>query len=389
MMKSKSKVRWGWWVAGSLLIVLIAARLSLSYFVTRYVNGVLAEIPGYYGSIYDVDIRLYRGAYTVDSLKLFKLDGNKRVPFVDIPVSDLSVEWGALLDGEIVGEAVFRDPVLNFIGGNKSDTSQNQTGDDVDWTEPLKRLTPFKINRLEVTNGTITFHDFTTKPKVNISLEKLDLLCTNLNNATDQSERLPSTVTLSGTSIGGGQLKLDMEINVLKEIPDLDMDMRFENVDMKALNDFFRAYARVDVSSGTFNLYAEMAVNEGIVTGYVKPIAQNVKLIDLKDDSNPVNLLWETVVATVKNIFKNQPENQLATRVPLVGDLNDPDPAIWPTIWNIFNNAFVKAFEHSTDNSVRFTEADTELSEQSKKEIRKRERKERREARRRARKSKT
>jgi hypothetical protein len=388
-MKKRRRIGWGWWAAGVFVVLLLAARLSLPYFVTRYVNIVLAEIPGYYGTIYDVDIRLFRGAYVIDSLKLFKVEGNERVPFVDIPVSDLSVEWGALFEGELVGEAVFSRPVVNFIGGNKTDTTENQTGEDVDWTEPIKKLTPFRVNRLEVRDGTLTFHDFTTKPKVDVSLKKLHMVATNLTNAADQPDRLPSTITLSGTSIGGGEMQLAMQINVLKEIPDLDMNLRFENVDMRALNDFFRAYARVDVSSGRFNLYSEMAVNDGIVTGYVKPIAQDVKLMDIKEDNNPVNLVWETVVATVKNIFKNQKENQVATRVPLVGDLNNPDIAVWPTIWNVFSNAFVKAFDHNTDNTVRFTDADTQLSEESQKEIKKRERKERREARRKARKSKT
>jgi hypothetical protein len=388
MNRKEKRRRWGWWVAGSLVVLIIAARLSLPYFVTRYVNRVLAEIPGYAGSIYDVDIRLFRGAYVIDSLKLFKLDGNKRIPFVDIPVSDLSIEWGALFEGSVVGEAVFRDPVLNFIGGNKGDTTENQTGEDVDWTEPIKKLTPFQVNRMEVQNGTIMFYDLTTKPKVDISLNELHLLATNLNNASRQSERLPSTVTLTGTSIGGGHLKLDMQMNVLKKIPDVDLNMSFENVDMKALNDFFRAYAKVDVSSGAFNLYSEIAIDSGIVTGYVKPIAKNIKILDIKEDKNPVNLLWESIVAGVKDVFKNQKENQLATRVPIVGDLNDPDVAVWPTVWNVFSNAFVKAFELNTDDTVRFADQDTELREETKKEMRKRERKERREARRKARKSK-
>jgi hypothetical protein len=215
------------------------------------------------------------------------------------------------------------------------------------------------------------------------------MLATNLNNARHNSERLPSSVTLTGTSIGGGHLKLEMQMNVLKKIPDVDMNMSFENVDMRALNDFFQAYARVDVTSGNFNLYSEIAIDSGIVTGYVKPIAQNIKLLDIKEDKNPANLLWESMVSVIKDVFKNQKENQFATRVPIVGDLNDPDVAVWPTVWNVFQNAFVKAFEHNTDNTVRFAEQGAVVGkEETKKEMRKRERKERREARRKARKSK-
>jgi hypothetical protein len=283
---------------------------------------------------------------------------------------------------------VFHDPVLNFIGGNQTDTTENQTGEDVDWTEPIKKLIPFRVNRLEVQNGTLTFYDLTTKPKVDVSLTELQMLATNLNNARNQSERLPSTVNLTGTSIGGGHLRLEMQLNPLKKIPDADMNMSFENVDMRALNDFFKAYARVDVTSGTFNLYSEIAIDSGIVTGYVKPIAQNIKLLDIKEDKNPANLLWEGIVSVIKDVFKNQKENQFATRVPIVGDLNDPDVAVWPTVWNVFRNAFVQAFEHNTDNTVRFAEQGAVVKEESKKEMRKRERKERREARRKARKTK-
>jgi hypothetical protein len=390
-MKQKRNRRWIWWVLGSLVVILIAARLSLSYFVTRYVNRVLADIPGYYGSIYDIDIRLYRGAYVIDSLKLFKVEGNKRIPFVDIPVSDLSIEWHALFEGEVVGEAVFRDPVLNFIGGHKKDTAQNQTGEDVDWTEPLKKLVPFQINRLEIRNGTVAFYDFTTKPSVDLSLREMHLLATNLNNAEHQDGELPSRITVTAKSIGNGNLDIDMKINVLKEIPDVDMDLKFENVDMTALNDFFKAYAKVDVEKGVFNLYTELAVNDGKVTGYVKPIAQGIKLVDVKEDKNPLNLLWEGMVGALKDVFKNQKKNQLATRMPLEGNLENLDVAFWPAVWNIFRNAFVSAFKLNTDNTVEFTDAGPTTGEAnlSKKEQRKKERAEKREARRRNRKSKT
>jgi hypothetical protein len=371
----KSKRRWGWWVLGAIIVILVAARLSLSYFVTRYVNKVLAEIPGYYGSIHDIDIRLYRGAYVIDSLKLFKLDGNKRIPFVNIPKSDLSIEWQALFEGSVVGEAEFTEPVL------KKDTTENQTGEDVDWTEPLKKLVPFQINRLEIKNGTVVFYDFTTKPSVDLSLKQLNVLATNLNNASKQENELPSTISATGTSIGGGNLQLELKINVLKQVPDLDLNLKFENVDMTALNDFFQAYAKVDVEKGVLNLYAELAVKDGNVTGHVKPIAQEIKLLDLKEDKNPLNVLWESMVAVLKDVFKNQKKDQFATRVPLEGDLNNPDVAFWPAVWNIFRNAFVAAFQHNTDNTVQFTDVGPSTAPKTKKELRKQERAERREAR--------
>ena len=383
----KIKLQKKWIIMGSVVVVLIVARLMLPYFVTRYVNKVLADIDGYEGSISDVDIHLIRGAYVIHDLKLFKVNGNEKVPFIDIPATDLSVEWKALFKGSIVGEVIFEHPVLNFIGGDGSETKEpgndTQTGDDVDWTKPIKELMPLQINRLEIIKGKVSFFDFTTKPKVDISLDSLYVLATNLNNADRQKERLPSSIIASATSVGGGKLNINMDINVLKEIPDLDMDLKFEGINMPALNDFFVAYSKVDIEKGTFNLYSELAVNDSEITGYIKPIAQNIKVVNWeKDKENPLNLIWQGIVGVVAEFFENQKEDQFATKVPLQGNLKEIKSGVWPTIWNIFRNAFVQAFERNTDNTVKFLDGGSAAEEEkSPREERKERRKERREER--------
>jgi len=389
MMMKLKRIEKIWIILGSVLVLIIVARLMLPYFVTRYVNKVLADIDGYEGSISNVDIHLIRGAYSIDDLKLFKVNGNERVPFIDISTIDLSVEWSALFKGSVVGEVIFEKPQLNFIGGDGDETKKpgndTQTGENVDWTKPIKELMPLQINRLEINNGSVFFYDFTTKPKVDIHLDSLQLLATNLNNADKQKERLPSNVVASATSVGGGKLHINMDINVLKEIPDLDLNLKFEGIQMPALNDFFVAYSKVDIERGTFNLYSELVIKDGKITGYVKPLAQNIKVVNWeKDKENPFNLVWQAIVGVVAEFFENQKEDQFATKVPIEGTLKDIKSGVWPTIWNVFRNAFVGAFAKNTDNTIKFSESLAQakvVEEKSPKEKRKEKRKERREAR--------
>jgi hypothetical protein len=355
------------------VVLLVAFRLALPYMVTRYVNKVLSELDGYRGQIYDVDIHLLRGAYQIDSLKVFKIDGNNEIPFIAIPLMDLSVEWNALFQGKVVGEVQFEKPVLNFISGKKTEGEggSEQTGKDVDWTEPIKKLMPLQINRLTVEEGQVVFYDFTTKPSVDLSLENVHLVAENLNNAKEQNDLLPSKVFMRATSIGGGNLELNMRINVLKEVPDLDMDMKFENVNLTALNDFFEAYAKVDVEKGDFNLYSEVAVKEGNVNGYVKPLLNNLKVVDWKEDKDkPVKLVWESIVGVVAEVFENQPKNQFATRVPLKGNISNVQSSFWPALWNIFRNAFVEAFARNTDDSITIATTTSDGKQKTKKELR-------------------
>lgn len=377
------------------IALLIAARAALPWFVTRYANKVLHDMEDYGGSVADVDMALYRGAYTIDEVKVFKVNGNREIPFIDIPRIELRVQWNALLKGALVGRVVLYQPRLNFI-------NKQQAGEKVDWVERAKELFPVRINRFEIVNGAVSYYDFATEPNIDVQVEDLQLVATNFANVEDPSEAerkaaeraksvggneqeqnpeqrekeekaLPAAIRATAVSIGGGELDLDMRLDPLQEVPDLDMNLRFENVHMPALNEFFRAYAGVDVEQGTFSVYSEMAVNDGVVKGYIKPVAENVEVLDLeKDAKNPISLLWEGIVAFAAGIFENEKKDQLATQVPLSGDLNNVETSVWTALWNIYRNGFVQAFSKSTNDSIDFGDvSETDKENNSRKDRRK------------------
>jgi hypothetical protein len=133
------------------------------------------------------------------------------------------------------------------------------------------------------------------------------------------------------------------------------MNLRFEGANMPAFNEFFRAYAGVDLEQGTLSVYSELAVNDGQLQGYIRPVAENVEVVDLeKDNKNPISLIWQGIVGFVAEILKNQKKEQLATQVPLRGDLNNVETSVWTAIWNIFSNGFVQAFSKNTNNTIQF-----------------------------------
>jgi hypothetical protein len=341
-----------WIIILSILVVLVAIRLILPFAIIKYVNKTLDNIPGYKGSIEDVDLNLYRGAYIIENVVLQKLEGDVPRPFIKIDSLDLSVEWKALFDGAIVGEVILRNPELNFVAGPGDSTQQD--GTEADWTKPLEELMPLEINRFEITDGKVTYLDEFTSPKVDVFIDSLFLEALNLRNTKDTTDSLPSTLKVRGISIGNGKLSLDAKVDILKQIPDFDAELKFEGVDLTKLNDFSNAYINVDFEAGTFNLYSEMAADSGYLQGYVKPLMENVKVLDLEKEEEDkfFKKVWEGVVGFVTEIFENQKEDQFATKIPLQGNLNNPDAGIWPTIWNIFSNAFIEAFNKDIDNTI-------------------------------------
>lgn len=64
--------------------------------VKYYVNTQLAAFNDYGGSVGDIRVFLWRGAYRIRDLYIYKTGDNPRTPFIAAETTDLSVEWGAL-----------------------------------------------------------------------------------------------------------------------------------------------------------------------------------------------------------------------------------------------------------------------------------------------------
>lgn len=362
-----------------LLIALIIFRLYLPTLVKNYVNKVLADIPGYYGQVEDIDIALIRGAYVINGMYLNKGTAESQVPFLNFPKTDISIEWKSLFHGKIVSEIIMASPEVVYVFEDQKHSEGDADVDD--WTKALTDLVPIDINHFEVHNGKLAFVQLSADPNIDLQINNLNLTADNLRNVVEKERILPSPIRASGVSIGQGKVSLEGNMNLVKEIPDMDLSFSLENAEVTALNDFTNYYAGLDFDRGTFGVYSEVAIADGHLVGYVKPLLTNTKLIGEGD--NFLEVLWEGFVGLFKFILKNQGTDTLATKVPIEGDLNNVEAGVWPTVLNIFKNAWIKAFQGEVDNDINYKDAfkEGEITREEKRELRKKERQERREER--------
>lgn len=348
-------------VLSLLMALLVGARLYLPRFLTTYVTQVIQSIPGHTGGVEDIDVHLIRGAYTIHGLHIDKQEKDLVRHFFESKRTDVSIQWKALFDGAVVGEINFDQPRLNLIAEEENKTENGQTpSTNTDWTKPIKELIPLQINHLSISNGQVHYLDDYSSPKVDLYINQLYLQASNLSNATEQADKLPSHVTARATSIGSGSLNMTMDINVLKAEPDFDMDLTFENVSMPALNDFIKAYSKIDVEEGLFNVYMEMSALDGALDGYIKPVIEDLKVVKWKTDKDePLKLIWELIASGIVEIFENQPNNRTATKIPLAGKLNDAEAKYWPAMVSVLKNAFIEAIEKKTDQSIKVKKSRT------------------------------
>lgn len=352
-----------------IIAVLVIFRLLLPFIVKKYVNGVLADIPGYYGQVKDIDLSLIRGAYVIDSLYLNTVNGESEVPFLNFAKTDISVEWKSLLKGKIVSEIEMTRPQVIYVFEDQQTDSLADSDVD-DWSKALTDLVPIDINHLQIREGKVAFVELTADPSIDLYLNDIALTATNLRNVTRRGTELPSSIQATARSIGNGKVKLDGKMDIVKEIPDMDISFSLENATMTAFNDFTNHYAGIDFAEGDFNLYSEIAIADGFLTGYIKPLLKDSKLIEKEDKF--FEKLWEGFVGFFKFILKNQGNNTLATKVPIEGDLNAVESKVWPTVFNIFENAWISAYQGVVDDEVTFEDAENDAKNERKKSDNKR-----------------
>lgn len=348
-----------YWLMG-MVGLLALVRLVLPYGVKIYVNRQLNESHDYGGQIGDVTLHLWRGAYQIHDIHIFKTGDSIPVPFFSTRVLDLSLEWSELFHGAFVSKISMRQPSLNFISGPTR--QQSQSGVENDWGRTLKSLVPFDINRLEVTNGQIHFQNLYSQPPVDIYVNDLSALATNFTNSRHVAEELPAGVSAKGRALGNGGLDFELRLNPLAEFPEYELMGQLTNVDLVALNSFLRAYGKFDVARGDFALFTSFAAKGGSYDGYCKVFFNYLKIFswDKEKKKDALEIFWQAIVGTLATAFKNHPHDQLATRIPINGTFDKTDVHVWATVATLLRNAFIRSLVPKIDEPVRIQQLDNQ-----------------------------
>lgn len=337
------------WPLPALLLLLLAAHLALPGLIRGYLNERLAEMGEYRGHIADVDLAWWRGAYRINDLSIVKTGGAVPVPLLDAPLIDLSVSWRALwYEHKVVAEVFFERPELNFVDGG-GDRRASQTGAGTDWREQLNKLLPITLNELRIEDGRIAFHNFTTRPQVNLTASEVNASVYNLTNVADDSGERVARLEGEALLLGHASLETQAQFDPFKNVEDFELRLRARGIELTRLNDFSRAYGRFDFKAGSGDLVIEARADDGQLSGYVKPLLYEVEVFDWQqdveeEDKGVLRSLWEALVGGGETLLKNQSRDQFATRVELSGNVHQREASALEAFLAILRNAFVEAF---------------------------------------------
>ncbi|THK41670.1 DUF748 domain-containing protein [Methylophaga sp. SB9B] len=329
-------------VLALLVVVLIILRMQLPSLVKDYLNDKMADMGNYQGEIADVDIHLWRGAYSVDQLEITKKD-QPSVVFFKAETIDTSVSWTALLRGKIVADVDLINAEIHLV----DDKADDKPVEESTWRQTVQEIIPLKIDRLNIDNGEIHFHNFKSDPPVHLVFHQLNGEITNLSNA-DRSDGLEyADFDLQGLLFDNANANLNGELDPLGDFHNFALNLKITGIELTRLNEVSEAYGNFNFKSGKGDFVMELQAEDAQLTGYAKPILDNVEIFDLEKDLEEgiFNAAWQAIVGAFGRIFRNDPRDRIATQIEIRGDLDDPDVSAWQAFLAILQNAFVNAFE--------------------------------------------
>ena len=345
-----------------LLLLLIAVRLAMPYLVEDYANERLAALDSYDGHVGDIDIHLWRGAYSIDDIEIVKTGASRPVPFFRSDRVDLSIEWRSLLRGSLVSEVSFLGPELNLVQG-KSD-ADSQLGKGENWNARLEELFPFRFNTIEVTEGTVRFLAPGINTRDAISARHVNGDISNLTNVIDSGKQTFADFHVTADVLNGAPAVVDGSANAFAAQPTFDVNLEVKKVQLPQVNPWLREYIKADAEAGKFELYMELAAADGKFKGYAKPILQDVNIYRSgEEEQSALKRVWEGFLDFAANALENHDADQVAARIPFSGTIKDPETSLFATIASVLRNAFVSAFARSLEGSITLRDVKKNLGE--------------------------
>ena len=237
------------------------------------------------------------------------------------------------------------------------------TGKEIE-KENNRRAVEISVRDLDVVHSNFSFLDKTSNPNYKLFINDTELTIKNLSNHQTQG---PAELTLRGKFMGTGDTNIAGDFLASGQGPAFDLKVALVNTDLPSMNDLLRAFGRFDVAAGQLTVYSQVAIKNGNIDGYIKPMFANLKVYDPQKEkgTSVLHKAKELAIAGASHIFKNHSTEQVATDVDLKGKLTSPNVDTWQALGQVVRNAFIEAIIPGFDHALASNNATSNNSNEA------------------------
>jgi hypothetical protein len=224
-------------VAGLLLILGIVAHFFDEYLRRKLEGTINQKLHGYHVALGHAHLSPFGLGLTLREV-VIRQDANPEPPVAAIPRLKMSVEWGAVLTGHLVADAVFFRPQVHVnlpqLEVEAKDTTKLK---DRGWQQAFESIYPLKFNLMQVRDGDLVYID--ADPKWPLHISHWNVSASNIRNIQSNAGTYPSPVHTEGVVFDTGRATLDGHADFLSvPYPGVHAFYKAQNIPLDRLRPF-------------------------------------------------------------------------------------------------------------------------------------------------------
>jgi hypothetical protein len=332
-------MRLRWWVVLVLIMALLGVRLALPGIIRAQVNERLGQMLAYRGTVADIDVALWRGAYVLKDLSLVKRGPQVPVAFITVPRMEVALDWSQFWHGRHVAMVTLEDARINFV--DSPQPTGVQTGAGVAWRNSLDELAPLAIGTLRIEHGTLSFRNFSSNPPVDLQATDVHALLQPLDGDSAQIE-------LTGSGPGAVRFQANGSMDPRARRGRLDLKLQIRGLELARVNALMLAYYDVDFSTGSGDVTLKLDVHDGRLRGFAEPRFHDLKMLGGQRDpskqrDSPFHVLREAIASALVHLFEKS-NDQFSAHIDIHATLDSRESDAFAQMLQALCEAAVGAF---------------------------------------------
>ncbi|MBV8775474.1 MAG: DUF748 domain-containing protein [Deltaproteobacteria bacterium] len=200
-------------VACLIVVLLIASFFTNGLIRGRAEKAMNEKLVGYHTAVGRARLNLLDGDLTLMNVVVVQ-NAHPNPPVMNIGSITAHIEWAALFHGRVVAAFTIRRPRLHIdLSQLEHESSKKTPVSKEGWQDALQNVYPFKINRLTIDDGDLTYVD--VDPTRPLHLQNVYLTAGNIQNIYAGNNTYPSSLHASAILFHQAKLKINGYANFL------------------------------------------------------------------------------------------------------------------------------------------------------------------------------
>ncbi|WP_417791719.1 DUF748 domain-containing protein [Stutzerimonas xanthomarina] len=191
-----------------------------------------------------------------------------------------------------------------------------------------------RIGGIQIAEGSANFSDLSLRPPFITAIQDLGGSIGILDNRQHNA----ASVDIKGKVDRYAPVSIEGSLTPFEPLQSLDITTRFKQVELTTLSPYSAKFAGYRIRKGRLNLDLHYRIQQGQLNAENEVVLEQLQLGERVDSEQAVDLPIRLAVALLKDS-----SGTIALKIPVQGDLNNPQFDVVPIIWQTLRNLVVRA----------------------------------------------